>query len=283
MRCCQFLVIINGAVGTSLHKCFSLSPGSFPWGRAPKTKGWVQGWEWSPGASYPVGLLFGGKNHWSCEVKIEVYRIYWASLCPGLPRTEKTGPSCVWRQVAKDFWVPSQPCPQLPEWTWTRPFLLSEPQCSHLRNERAEQAIVARERLVAPIPWLSLGMLGRSGVARQQCLFVVLIRSWDSCKCSWLRLWLPGAAGQDPHKAKPAVLRGEGREQWKNGASRDAAGRWDTHSPSRLRGGEGAATGFWRSKRKAAPLCKPMAWQGLPRASPWGSLPCWIFITHADF
>ena len=35
-------------------------------------------------------------------------------------------------------------------------------------------------------------------------------------------------------------------------------------------------------KRKAAPHCKPMAWQGLPRGSPWGSLPGWIFVTHAD-
>ena len=31
----------------------------------------------------------GKKKHCICEFEIEVYRVYWASLCPGLYRTEK--------------------------------------------------------------------------------------------------------------------------------------------------------------------------------------------------
>lgn len=67
-------------------------------------------------------------------------------------------------------------------------------------------------------------MLGRGGVARQQCLFLVLMCIWDSCEYSWLQHGLPGAAGQGPTQGQTSRIWGRGGDRERIEHPEDAAG-----------------------------------------------------------
>lgn len=110
-------------------------------------------------------------------------------------------------------------------------------------------------------------MLGRGGVARQQCLFVVLMCSWDSCECSWPASGSLGPLARGPHGAKSSRIRGMERGRLaRRGQSED--GQSAPHAlsspvtPGHVGGGCSWASGD--------PGDKPLAWHRLPRGTWWG-------------
>lgn len=135
--------------------------------------------------------------------------------------------------------------------------------------------MVARQCLVAPVPGFSPGMLGRGCVSRQQCLFVVLMCSWDSCESSWLGLWLPWGCRPGSHTGpNPAASTGRGGGGWPGRDSERMEHPEDAAGPGAACLLEWTGRGCsWVLATQEQSCCLTGCWgapHGLPRVASWG-------------